>query len=48
MERGITEAMLPTHLIDRTPASACFRNPMICSSEKRFFTSILPFENELY
>jgi hypothetical protein len=30
------------------PASASFENPMICSSEKRFFMPVFFSEDELY
>jgi len=49
VERRIAETVLTTQVFTATPASASFKNPMICCSVNRlFFTSASPLRNGLY
>ena len=41
VEGGVAETVLKASLLDRVRAAACVRKPMICSSVKRFFISVL-------
>lgn len=41
LKQGVTKTVFPAQFLDQPTASASFRNPIICSSEKRFFISVV-------